>query len=272
MQPSTDQPAGGSDRKSFQLTAEQTAVSYALIFLLLGTLVTVCLYQLSIKDSPTIIALLVLPLLVYGIASGKILELSVPGGWSAKFKEAAQQKIGTTATPITSDMKELQPVPKLGEEALRRVLPTLPKGKPIALILFFGRRGYQVLSLVRKYFEKLRLVDPNMVVILVQERTERFICMIEGSTFIDLLDTEKQELIDAVNDGDANYFRNINKERQNTSVIFRSLAETKTNADALREMKELNINTMAIVDGDNKPVAIVRRDEIVAHLFDELTA
>ena len=45
-----------------------------------------------------------------------------------------------------------------------------------------------------------------------------------------------------------------------------------TNADALRAMKELNIRTMTVVDENNKAVAIVRRDEIVAHLFEELTA
>ena len=37
---------------------------------------------LGISDSATLIALLILPLLVYGIASGRLTEFSAPGGWA----------------------------------------------------------------------------------------------------------------------------------------------------------------------------------------------
>lgn len=251
--------------------AEKRGAIAAIAVLVLGAGLAAVVINAMGGDSATFIALLAAALIAYGVASGKIQEFSAPGGWSAKFQEVAKQKIGTTATPITADMKELQPVPKEGLITLRRILPTLPKGKPIALILFFGRRGYQVLSVVKEYFEKLRLIDPNMVVVFC-DNSERFVCMIEGGTFLELLNSEKQKLIDAVNDGNINYLRQINSQRQTTAVIFKPLEKTKTNADALRAMKELDIKTMAVVDENNKPVAIVRRDEIVAHLFEELTA
>ena len=124
--------------------------------------------------------------------------------------------------------------------------------------------------MVQKYFEELRLIDPNMVVIFCDTH-DRFVCMIEGGTFLELLNSKKQKLINAVNSGDIDYLRQINSERQGTAIIFKALPKSMTNADALRAMKELNIKTMTVVDENNKAVAIVRRDEIVAHMFEELT-
>ncbi len=40
-------------------------------------------------DSIVLVALLVLPLLTYGVASGKISEITGPGGVSAKFAQVA---------------------------------------------------------------------------------------------------------------------------------------------------------------------------------------
>ena len=249
--------------------AEKRGAIAAVAVLVLGLCLAGLVINVMKGDSATFIALMVIAVIVYGVVSGKIQEFSAPGGWSAKFQEVAKQKVGTTAIPITADMKVLQPVPKGGLQTLQRIIPTLPRGKPIALILFFGRRGYQVISVVKKYFEELRLIDPNMVVIFC-DKNDRFYCMIEGSTFIDLLNSEKQALIDAINDGDANYLQRINSEKQGTAVIFKALTKSMTNADALRAMKELNIKTMTVVDETNRAVAIVRRDEIVAHLFEEL--
>ena len=248
-------------------------VSAALV-LLVGIALTVLFFHLKITDGPsaTIIALLIIPLVVYGISSGKILEFSGPGGWSAKFQQAARQKAVATATAITADMNELQPVEKESLARLNEIIPTLTKGKPLALILFFGRRNYQDLNIVRIYLRKLQTVDPTAVVILIDNASKSFVGMIEGDMFLELLDTEGQRLIDAINRGNRDYLRQINIQRQYAVVVFRSLTMKHTNADAIRQMKELNIRTMIVVDRNSRPNAIVKRDEIVEHILEELTA
>jgi hypothetical protein len=250
------------------------ALVSATIVLLVGIALTILFFHLKITDGPsaTIIALLLIPLVVYGIASGKILELSAPGGWSAKFQQAAKQKAVTTASAITANMKELQPVKKESLGRLRQIIPTLAKGKPLALILFFGRHDYQDLYVVGDYLQALQTVDPTAVVVMIDNTSESFVCMIEGEMFLELLDSEGQTLIDAINNGDINYLRRINSQRQDTVVVFRALTMKNTNADALRQMKELNIKTMIVVDENSKPNSIVKRDEIVEHIFEELTA
>jgi hypothetical protein len=57
-----------------------------------ATALVIVFYRLEIEDSASIIALILVPLL-YGIASGSILELSDPGGWSAKFREVVQERV-----------------------------------------------------------------------------------------------------------------------------------------------------------------------------------
>jgi hypothetical protein len=252
------------------MSDNQTALSFAAIVFLAGAALTILFYRLGIKDSATIIALLIVPLLIYGIVSGKILELSAPGGWSAKFQEVAKQRVDTNAIPITQEMKELQPVEKESLAKLEQIIPKLQKGRPVALILFFGRQNYHQLEIVRVYFERLRQVDREMVVIVVDDKTRRFVCMIEGDTFFDLINTEQQKIIDAINNGQINYLRQINAQRQGAAIVFRALQKNKTNADAIREMKNLNTKTMVVLSDNNEPIAMIRRDDILAYLFDEL--
>jgi hypothetical protein len=263
---------GLTQAKPFRLTPEQTALCYAVIFFLSGVALTILLYQLDIKDSPTIIALLIVPLLVYGVASGKILELSGPGGWGAKFKEAAEQKAAATATPISNEMRELQPVEKDDLYKLQQILPKLQKNKPVALILFFGRRDYQVLNMVREYFNRLREIDPQTVIVMVDAQSRKFVCMIEGNAFADLIQHDGQKLINAINSGNETYLRNINVERQNATVIFKALSENSTNAEALREMRNLGVKTLVVLDRHGKPDSLIGRDEIMFYLIAEITA
>jgi hypothetical protein len=258
--------------KPFRFTPEQTALCYAGIFLLSGVALTILLYQYGIKDSPTIIALLIVPLLVYGVASGKILELSGPGGWGAKFNEVAEQKALITATPISEEMRELQPVEKESLVKLQQILPKLQKKKPVALILFFGRTDYQVLAIVQEYFNQLSRVDPQTVIVIVDNQSRKFVCMIEGEEFAELIQHDGQSFISAINSGDKTYLRRINDQRQSAVVIFKALSKNSTNADALREMRNLGVKTLVVLDDYGKPESLVRRDEIMSHLFDEITA
>jgi hypothetical protein len=55
-----------------------------------ATALVIVFYRLEIEDSASIIAS---RSAIYGIASGSILELSGPGGWSAKFREVVQERV-----------------------------------------------------------------------------------------------------------------------------------------------------------------------------------
>lgn len=65
---------------------------------LLGVVLVAILHVVGITESATIIALLLIPILVFGVASDSLRELTGPGGWGAKFDRLeaqmeAQQKL-----------------------------------------------------------------------------------------------------------------------------------------------------------------------------------
>jgi hypothetical protein len=77
--------------------AEKRGIGAALAVLVVG----IFLAYVKIGESATLIALLLVPLVVYGIASGRIQEFSAPGGWAAKFRDAVKEKIDPD--PVTQE-------------------------------------------------------------------------------------------------------------------------------------------------------------------------
>ena len=71
--------------------------------------------------------------------------------------------------------------------------------------------------------------DSKTAVILIDNQTKRFVCMIESNTFADLLNSEGQLIIDAINRGDINYLRQVNTQRQKVTVIFKCLSGNMLN-------------------------------------------
>lgn len=64
-----------------------------------GVALVCVLNWLGVKEQAVIVALLLLPLLVYGTVSGRISELTGPGGWGAKFA-ALETEIEKTKSRI----------------------------------------------------------------------------------------------------------------------------------------------------------------------------
>src|SRR6266699_518406 len=72
--------------------------------------------RMKFGDSATFVALLLTPMVVYGVASGKIQEFSAPGGWGAKFRDAAQAAVTPTAltTPLNQIAQQFDIIQKGG--------------------------------------------------------------------------------------------------------------------------------------------------------------
>lgn len=60
---------------------------------LLGAVIVVSVLNgLGVDESPTVVTVLLLPLLVHLVVSGRLYELTGPGGWGAKFAELRRQQ------------------------------------------------------------------------------------------------------------------------------------------------------------------------------------
>ncbi|MGH7573331.1 MAG: hypothetical protein ACREMK_16030 [Gemmatimonadota bacterium] len=100
-------------------------------------LTVVTLDALEISDSATVIALLLLPLLVFGVVSGKIQEFTGPGGWGARFAELKRQQ-DIQASDIESIRVALRGlVSKYELEHLRRL-----RDNNLPFIVNYGKEFY----------------------------------------------------------------------------------------------------------------------------------
>jgi len=245
-------------------SVETWAIFIALGALVIGMALAFVINRLKLGDSATFIALLFTPLLLYGVASGKIQEFSAgSSGVSAKFREIAESKV----TPVSEQIHPVEPeiIEKGSTAALLSTAQRLPRNKPAALSLQLGRSNYYSVAATTQYIEALTRVDSDLTVLIV-DHDGKFVASAEAATALGYLKDpiQGQRLIDAIGSADTNYLKTL------PGLVFESLSEKTTNSDALQRMRELNTKTMVVVDESGKPRGIVKRTDIVAHLLESL--
>jgi hypothetical protein len=227
-------------------------------------LVAIVIHRMKIGDSATFIALLLTPMIVYGVASGKIQEFSAPGGWGAKFREAAQAAVTPTAitTPLSAVVQQFEIIQKGGLAELQGLGPKLRKDKPIALSFQLGQQNYDV-DIATKYVEFLLLTDRDMMV-LILDPSRHFVAMTEGTTMLTLLRNQGLPISNALARSDKNFFVTLPGFHTN------SIKATDSNATALEKMRQQNARAIVVVDDQGMPTGVVKRDDIVSRLLEKL--
>ena len=227
-------------------------------------LMAVIINKAKLGDSVTFIALLLTPMIVYGVASGKIQEFSAPGGWGAKFREAAQAVVTPTAltTPLNEVLQRFDVIEKGGLSELQGLGSRLQKDKPIALSFQLGQQNYDA-GVAVKYIQFLLLTDRNMTV-LILDASHHFVAMTEGQTMQTLLESQGQRITSALASGDKNFFLTLPGFHTN------SIKATDSNATALEKMREQNARAIVVVDEQGTPTGVVKFDDIVARLLEKL--
>jgi hypothetical protein len=221
--------------------------------------------RLKFGDSATLIALLLTPMVVYGVASGTIQEFSAPGGWGAKFREAAQAAVTPTATaltPLSEVVRQFEVVEKGGLSELQGLGRKLKKDKPVALSFQLGQQNYDV-DIAIKYIEFLLLNDSEMTVLIV-DANHHFVAMTEGTTMLTLLRNQGLQIKSALASGNKDFFVTLPGFHTN------SIKATDSNAVALEKMRQQNARSIVVVDDQGTPTGVVKRDDIVSRLLEKL--
>jgi hypothetical protein len=226
--------------------------------------IAVIINKAKLGDSATFIALLLTPMIVYGVASGKLQEFSAPGGWGAKFREAAQAIVTPTAltTPLNDVLQKFDIIEKGGLSELQGLGARLQKDKPIALSFQLGQQRYDA-DVAIKYIQFLLLTDRNMTV-LILDADRHFVAMTEGQTMLTLLQNQGQRITGALANNERNYFTTLPGFHTN------SIKATDSNAIALEKMRQQNARAIVVVDDKATPTGVVKFDDIVARLLEKL--
>ena len=239
------------------------ALLIAATVLIVGLLLAYGIKRFSLGDSVTLIALMIIPLLSYGVVSGDISEFTAPGGWGAKFREEANRTIDPV--PITTSVVEGEFVAKGDYVQLENVDKKLIPGKPVTMTLQLGRSGYYQPPVIAKYIEVLSQHDPEMSVVVI-DPAGKFVAAAKGDVVLRLLkDPEQTSRFMSALDGSApDAILGIG------GFSDKSIPDTASNVEALQKMQAENTARLVAVTPAGIPEGVVLRDMIVTRLLVEL--
>jgi hypothetical protein len=239
------------------------ALLIAAVILIVGLLLAYGIKRFSLGDSVTLIALMIIPLLAYGVVSGDISEFTAPGGWGAKFREEAKKTIDPV--PITTSIVEGEFVAKGDYVQLENVDKKLVPGKPVTMTLTLGRSGYYQPPVIAKYIEVLSQHDPDMSVVVI-DPNGKFVAAAKGDVVLRLLKDPEQtgRFMNALDGSAPDAILSIG------GFSDKSISDTASNVDALQKMEAENTARLVAVTPAGIPEGVVLRDMIVTRLLVEL--
>lgn len=258
---------------------QTTALVAAAIALILALLVLTLTYKLmGVEDGIAIIAILLIPLLVYGVESGKITEITVPGGWAAKVVQTTSKTI-SASNLIASDASialssaDTDTLGKQSRSAMEEeLIEKLGKGiEPRALTMQL-KTAYDPNDLA-SIMEKLHKLPKFKFAVIVDDDNQvvaytppQFLI---SETLISSAQDSNSEtlskLIDAIASDDKGQVKQIPVMR--TDVVYAN----STNAEALSSMESLNQDAIVVVDHERRYIGVIERQGILSHIIAELS-
>jgi hypothetical protein len=235
--------------RQFFLVAGSAALSLLLI--------AIAKTQLEIGESATLIALMLIPLLVYGVVSGRLTGLKAPGGWEATFQKIAAQSVEVKGVAIEDTVM----VDKIGpRETLQQFEMTQP-GKPVVMTLRLGtaaQKQYYTADAVGEVMEKAS-EHPEFKFVLILDQHEKAICYAPVNRFKAEIRRDamrSKKFIDAINSGDEKEVREF------PGMCTETVSRTTSNGEALELAQKLGFDAILATE-NGKPIGVVECQHII---------
>jgi len=235
------------------------AVLGAVVFIALGIgVVWFVKNHVGIKGDAVLISVLLLPALLYLAISGRLSEISGPGGVGAKFR-------ATGAAPVHGDIQptiDLQEVPKGGPQLLQTLRPHLADGRPRVLTFKLDGTAFFTPVMVREYMALLGATrGANLVAFVGADdrvhgymRAERFAALVRADA--------AGEMVQRLNAPDA-----AQQLALLPGVVTKSLTVGTSNTEALRIMTDYRLNVALIVDRDGHIAGVIERVQLISTML-----
>ncbi len=245
-----------------QSKSEWPALWIAIGSLVLGFIV-VWLARTVIEsvDSSVLIALILLPLFVYLSASGKLAEFKAPGGIEAKFAQAAEESVSPASETVAYDDPQI--IAKEGvRNLIERKAKEIDESKPIVMTMSIGGQAQYNPPDVEQYLSVLSQFR-NFKFVLFLDRDENFVAYMPSWALKQLLQVPDLawEFLDTVNQGQ------IAQVLRYPGVVKKTISTRSTNAEALREMLEQNIEALVVIDEQRKLRGVVEREQVLSRMM-----
>lgn len=244
------------------LVKEVTGILLSILFLALGFLALwLAKYKLSVAGDAVFVSLLLVPMIVYVIVTGRLGELKAPGGLEAKFVNVAQEPAAEIASERVEVVREeMEVVTKSGTDELARLERLLDGSKRIVLALPLGKTHYDR-SAAEQYIERfLRYRSFTFVVFL--DKQDRLVAHIASWAMLRILKGDQGDrLIQIINEG------NVLDLVDFPGVMTEAVSTSDSNIDALSKMMALNLDAIPVIDDSRKLKGVIEREQVLSKLM-----
>src|SRR5262245_40410850 len=132
-------------------------------------------------DGSVLIALILLPIVVYLMASGKLAEFKAPGGIEAKFVQAATESVSVASQTISYDDPQV-----VAKESVRNLLQRkaqeIDESKPVIMTMILGNKAQYNLVDVNQYLRVLSSF-PNFKFVVFLNGDSQFVAYMPAWAF-----------------------------------------------------------------------------------------
>jgi CBS domain-containing protein len=212
-------------------------------------------------ESSVLIALVVLPLLVYLVSSGRLAEFKAPGGIEAKFVEAARESVTAASGTISYENPQIVARASVAD-LLKRTAGEIDQSRPVVMTMTIASNGKYTVEHLEQYLDVMSQFR-NFTTVVFLDREQRFIACMEAWALKQLVELPDlaNEFVGLVNAGDqAGVLRY-------PGVLRKTISPTSTNVEALREMQAHNVDALVVVDEDWKLRGVVERYQVLSRLM-----
>jgi CBS domain-containing protein len=242
--------------------SESTAIAFAIGSVALGMMVVwLAKYAVDSLEGSVLIALVLLPLVVYLISSGKLAEFKAPGGIEIKFVEAAKEPV--TSVSETISYEDLEIVAKASvTDLLKSKAGEIDQSRPVVMTVTIAGNGHYTIHDLKQYLDVLSQFR-NFKFVVFLDRDKRFVACMQAWALKQLvtLPNVADEFIGLVNAG------NQVGVLRYPGVVKKTISPASTNFDALREMQDHNIESLIVVDEQKMLRGVVERYQVLSRLM-----
>ena len=233
--------------------------------LIVATILLAFLAHIGPVDGASFIAVLLVPLLLFALLSGRLEELSGPGGWGAKFRMIVASPVGTTG--LISEVVQLQLIEKSGLKSLRSIDAQLDPKQANALVLRVGSQDYSSED-IKAYLRTLKAVGTGTYVVFVYRASGNFIGSASADQVLAILDSRfaVNEFMGALQSSEQEPFKGYD------FLTTRTLSATDTNKIALDSFRESGAAGLVVLADGQKPVGVVDRSRLLTKILASLSS
>ena len=249
-----------------------------LLFLGLGVIILWAITRLVNESDTTVgdvvlVLLLVMPILIYAIISGRLTELKGPGGVEAKFTAAATTPVAGTASHDSVSMDELLTVsPEQGRQQLGKRLRRFTEIQPIVMTITVGADSYREgsedehISSLQAYVAQLSR-SRNFALVAFLDTSNNFLAYMPSWVIHNRLrDRDRaSELFRAIKEGDQGELVEL------PGVVRDKISPNFTNSETLRKMVASNLDIIVVVDENKRLKGVVEREQVLTRMVLALT-